>query len=108
MITHVYLEKDSVVPWHSHDNEQLTYVLAGALKLWLGSNGEQEVMVYGGEVLVIPSRLPHKTVALKDTLDVDVFCPPRQDWIDGTDAYLRKWFFCNRLGFPIIRLGVAT
>ncbi len=89
MITHVYLEKDSVVPLHSHDNEQLTYVLSGALKFWLGDNGEQEVIVHEGEVLVIPSHLPHKAVALQDTLDVDVFCPPRQDWLDGTDAYLR-------------------
>lgn len=89
MITHVYLDKDSVVPWHSHENEQLTYVLSGALKFWLGDNGEQEVIVQEGEVLVIPSYLPHKAVALQDTLDVDVFCPPRQDWLDGTDAYLR-------------------
>lgn len=89
MITHVYLDKDSVVPWHSHENEQLTYVLSGALKFCLGDNGEQEVIVQEGEVLVIPSYLPHKAVALQDTLDVDVFCPPRQDWLDGTDAYLR-------------------
>ncbi len=89
MITHVYLDKGSVVPWHSHDNEQLTYVLKGALRFWLGANGEQEIVVHEGEVLVIPSHLPHKAVALEDTLDVDVFCPPRQDWIDGTDAYLR-------------------
>ena len=89
MITHVYLEKDCEVPWHAHDNEQLTYVLRGALQFWLGPDGEQEVIVHEGEVLVIPSRLPHKAVALKDTLDVDIFCPPRQDWLDGTDAYLR-------------------
>lgn len=89
MITHVYLDKDSVVPWHSHDNEQLTYVLSGALRFWLGENGEQEVVVHEGEVLFIPSHLPHKAVALEDTLDVDIFCPPRQDWLDGTDAYLR-------------------
>ncbi len=89
MITHVYLEKDSIVPMHSHDNEQLTYVLKGALKFWLGSNEQQEIIVHEGEVLVIPSDLPHKAVALEDTLDVDIFCPPRQDWLDGSDAYLR-------------------
>lgn len=89
MITHVYLEKDSVVPTHSHDNEQLTYVLKGALKFWLGPNEEQEIVVHEGEVLVIPSDLPHKAVALEDTLDVDIFCPPRQDWLDGSEAYLR-------------------
>jgi len=89
MIAHVYLKKDSVVPWHSHDNEQLTYILKGALKFWLGDNGEQEVIVHAGEVLVIPSHLPHKAVALQDTIDLDIFCPPRQDWLDKTDAYLR-------------------
>lgn len=89
MITHVYLEKDSEVPWHSHENEQITYVLKGALRFWLGADAEQEIFVHKGEVLVIPSRLPHKAVAIEDTLDVDVFCPPRQDWLNGTDAYLR-------------------
>jgi hypothetical protein len=36
------------------------------------------------------SYLPHSAVALEDTLDVDVFNPPRQDWLAGTDAYLRR------------------
>ncbi len=89
MIAHVYLEKDCVVPWHQHDNEQLTYVLKGSMRFWLGDEGGQEVVVHEGEVLVIPSNLPHKAVALEDTLDVDIFCPPRQDWLDKTDDYLR-------------------
>ena len=88
MIAHVYLDKDCVVPWHSHDNEQLTYVLQGSMRFWLGDDGQQ-VVVHEGEVLVIPPNLPHKAVALEDTLDVDIFCPPRQDWLDKTDAYLR-------------------
>lgn len=74
---------------HSHENEQITYILEGALKFWLGANGEQEVIVRSGEVLVIPSNLPHRALALEDTLDVDIFNPPRQDWLAGTDAYLR-------------------
>jgi quercetin dioxygenase-like cupin family protein len=90
MIAHVYLKKGDDVPRHSHDNEQLTYVLQGALKLWLGAHDEREVVVHAGEVLVIPSNLPHRALALEDTLDVDVFCPPRQDWLAGTDAYLRS------------------
>jgi len=90
MLAHVYLKKGCVVPRHSHENEQLTYVLEGALHFWLGENGEREQVVRAGEVLVIPSNLPHKAEALEDTLDVDVFAPPRQDWLDGTDAYLRQ------------------
>ena len=90
MIAHVHFEKGDEVPRHAHENEQLTYILNGALKFWLGANGEREVIVRGGEVLVIPSNLPHQAVALETTLDVDVFNPPRQDWLNGTDAYLRR------------------
>jgi unsaturated pyranuronate lyase len=89
MLAHVYLKKGCIVPAHSHENEQLTYVLEGALRFWLGEDGSEEVVVHGGEVLVIPANLRHKAEALEDTLDVDVFCPPRQDWLDKTDTYLR-------------------
>jgi quercetin dioxygenase-like cupin family protein len=90
MIAHVYFKKGEEVPRHFHDNEQLTYILSGALHFWFDSEGvEQEIIVRAGEVVVIPSNLPHRAVALEDTLDVDVFCPPRQDWLSGTDAYLR-------------------
>lgn len=90
MLAHVYLEKGCIVPKHSHENEQLTYILEGALHFWLGEDESEEVIVRSGEVLVIPSHLPHKAVALEDTLDVDIFSPPRQDWIDKTDDYLRQ------------------
>ncbi len=89
MIAHVYLEKGAVVPMHSHHNEQITYILQGALRFLLGQEQLEEVIVSAGEVLTIPSNLPHSAIALEDTLDVDVFNPPRQDWLDGTDAYLR-------------------
>ena len=90
MIAQVFLKKGDDVPQHSHENEQLTYILEGALQFWLGEKGERELIVRAGEVLVIPSYLPHRALALEDTLDVDVFNPPRQDWLDGTDAYLRR------------------
>jgi quercetin dioxygenase-like cupin family protein len=90
MLAHVYLEKGCVVPKHSHDNEQLTYILEGALHFWIGENGEEEVIVRSGEVLVIPSNVPHKAEALEDTLDVDIFSPPRQDGLDKTDDYFHK------------------
>jgi quercetin dioxygenase-like cupin family protein len=89
MIAHVYFESGEEVPRHSHENEQLTYILSGALRFWFGANDEQEVTVRAGEVVVIPSNVPHRAVALEKTLDVDVFSPPRQDWLAGTDAYLR-------------------
>ena len=90
MLAHVYLEKGCVVPKHSHENEQLTYILEGALRFWIGEDQKEEVVVRAGEVLHIPSNVWHKAEALEDTLDVDVFSPPRQDWLDGTDHYFRQ------------------
>jgi unsaturated pyranuronate lyase len=89
MLAQVYLEKGCVVPQHSHENEQLTYILEGLLRFWLGGDESEVVDVAAGEVLHLPSNLPHRAEALERTLDVDVFCPPRQDWLEGTDAYLR-------------------
>jgi quercetin dioxygenase-like cupin family protein len=90
MIAHVYLDKGCIVPQHFHDNEQLTYILEGKLRFFLGADESEVVDVAAGEVLHLPSNLPHKAEALEDTLDVDVFSPPRSDWLDGTDAYLRR------------------
>jgi quercetin dioxygenase-like cupin family protein len=89
MLAHVYLDKGCIVPQHAHENEQLTYILEGALRFWLGEDESEIVDVRAGEVLHLPSNLPHKAEALENTLDVDVFCPPRQDWLEGSDAYLR-------------------
>jgi len=89
MIAQIFLKKGCVVPRHAHENEQITYVLEGALRFHLGAAGAQEVIVRTGEVLTIPPNLPHTAEALEDTLDVDIFDPPRQDWLDGKDQYLR-------------------
>ena len=90
MLAHVYLKKGCIVPKHSHENEQLTYILEGALKFWIGEDGGEEITVSAGEVLLIPSHVPHKAEALEETVDVDVFSPPRQDWLAKTDDYLRR------------------
>jgi quercetin dioxygenase-like cupin family protein len=90
MLAHVYLKKGCIVPKHSHENEQLTYILEGALKFKLGEDGAEEIVVSAGEVLLIPSNIPHMAEALEETLDVDVFSPPRQDWLDKKDDYLRR------------------
>jgi quercetin dioxygenase-like cupin family protein len=89
MLAHVYLKKGSIVPRHSHDNEQITYILEGGLRFWIGEDESQVIDVMAGEVLHIPSLVQHKAEALEDTLDVDIFSPPRQDWLNKTDDYLR-------------------
>jgi quercetin dioxygenase-like cupin family protein len=86
MVARVLLKKGCVVPEHSHQNEQLTYIIEGALRFQIAG---REIVVSAGEVLCIPSHMPHAAEALVDTVDLDVFTPPRADWIAGTDRYLR-------------------
>jgi quercetin dioxygenase-like cupin family protein len=88
MLARLFLRKGCIVPEHSHPNEQITYVIEGALRFTL--TGVETVMVSGGEMLVIPAHMKHSAEALEDTIDMDVFAPPREDWIEGTDMYLRK------------------
>jgi quercetin dioxygenase-like cupin family protein len=87
MVARVLLKKGALVPLHSHHNEQVTYVLEGALRFTIEG---QEITVHAGEVLCIPPNVPHQALAVEDTVDLDVFNPPRQDWLDKNDAYLRQ------------------
>ncbi len=87
MVARILLGKGSIVPLHQHVNEQISYILEGALKFWIDG---KEIVVRAGEVLCIPPNMPHKAEALEDTVDLDIFYPPRQDWLDKTDAYLRR------------------
>jgi quercetin dioxygenase-like cupin family protein len=86
MLARVFLKKGAHVPKHHHPNEQVTYILEGALKFAIDG---KEIVVRAGEVLCIPSNMPHEAWALEDTLDLDVFDPPREDWLNKTDGYLR-------------------
>jgi quercetin dioxygenase-like cupin family protein len=87
MLAQIYLKKGAVVPMHSHESEQMTYVLQGALKFLVGG---EELVVRDGEVLHIPSWVPHQAEALEDTFELDLFSPIRQDWLDKTDDYFRR------------------
>ena len=86
MVARVLMKKGCIVPMHSHHNEQFTYILEGALKFWVDG---KEIVVHAGEVLTIPPHMPHKAEAIEDTVDLDIFNPPRADWINKTDQYLR-------------------
>lgn len=93
MLAQVFLKRGAVVPAHQHDNQQATYILSGVLRFWLGEHADAPadafIDIHAGEVLMIPGGVRHRAEALEDTLDLDVFTPPRQDWITKNDAYLR-------------------
>ena len=87
MVARVLMKKGAIVPQHSHVNEQVTYILEGALRFWIDG---KVIVVQAGEVLTIPPNMPHKAEAIIDTVDLDVFNPPRADWINKDDSYLRS------------------
>lgn len=91
MLSRIQLAKGCIVPRHSHANEQIAFILSGALRFSIGEEGSaQDYIVRAGEVLVIPGNVPHLAEALEDTDNLDIFAPPREDWISGNDAYLRS------------------
>jgi quercetin dioxygenase-like cupin family protein len=90
MIARIVLKKGCQVPRHAHHNEQIAFIVEGALRFSLGPDDAlEEKTIRAGELLVIPANLPHSAEALEDTLNFDIFAPPRQDWITGDDSYLR-------------------
>ncbi len=91
MLARVLLKQGAVIPMHHHHNEQISYILEGALQFFLETDeGRKDLVVRAGEVLCIPPNVPHEAHALEDTIDLDIFNPPRQDWIERNDAYLRQ------------------
>ncbi len=86
MLARIVLKKGAVVPLHHHFHEQISQVVEGALEFRMDG---KPVIVRAGEILCIPPHVPHEVVALEDSVALDIFNPPRQDWIDGDDAYLR-------------------
>jgi quercetin dioxygenase-like cupin family protein len=89
MMARVLLDKGAVVPTHSHESEQITYIMEGAMRLLVGEPPE-EVLLKSGQFIVIPPNVPHRAEVLEDTVDIDVFSPIRHDWLDGSDTYFRK------------------
>jgi quercetin dioxygenase-like cupin family protein len=89
MLAQVMLKKGAIVPKHHHENEQVSYIVKGVLRFWIGDEARLQD-VHAGEVLRLPSNVPHAAEALEEMLAIDVFSPPRRDWIEKTDDYLRK------------------
>jgi quercetin dioxygenase-like cupin family protein len=87
MVARILMKKDCLVPEHSHHNEQISHILSGVLRFSIEG---KEIDVRAGEFLFIPPHVPHSALALEDCLAIDTFTPPREDWLNGTDQYLRK------------------
>lgn len=85
-LAQIFFPKGALVPEHTHPNEQVSYIVTGAVRFTLAG---ENVDVRTGEVLVIPPLMPHSAEALEETYDLDFFSPRRDDWITGNDAYLR-------------------
>ena len=83
MLAQTYLKRGALVPMHSHESEQMTYILQGALRVLVGG---EEIVVGEGEVLHIPAGTPHQAEALEDTFELDIFSPIRRDWVDGGEG----------------------
>jgi quercetin dioxygenase-like cupin family protein len=105
MVAHIRLTKGCVVPRHEHEAEQLSYTISGALKFII--NGETMV-AHPGELVVIPSWVPHEAVALEDTYEMDVFSPIRHDWLNHTDGYFKNQPTQPDLVNPATRSNPAT
>jgi len=90
MVAQVELTRGCIVPQHAHVHEQMTVVVDGCLRLKVGDDGAESYDLRAGEVISLPSNVPHAAEALEDTRLLDIFSPPREDWINRTDAYLRR------------------
>lgn len=90
MIARMKFKDGFVVPLHSHENEQITHVISGTIRFWFGENKEQEIELHSGDVIVIPSNIHHEAIMIGDVEEIDTWAPPRKDWLDGTDNYLKK------------------
>ena len=90
MVAQVELTRGCIVPQHAHVHEQTTLVLEGRLRLKIGDDGAESYDIGPGELICLPSNVPHAAEALEDTRVLDIFSPPREDWLNRTDAYLRR------------------
>jgi quercetin dioxygenase-like cupin family protein len=90
MLAEVELQRGCIVPKHEHVHEQITCVMAGCLRLSVGGDGAESYDLRAGDVIVLPSNVPHAAEAIEDTRVIDVFSPPREDWLNRTDTYLRR------------------
>jgi quercetin dioxygenase-like cupin family protein len=90
MIARMNFKDGFVVPLHHHVHEQITQVVSGSMRFWFGEKKEQVMDLHAGDVVVIPSNVPHEALMIGEVVEIDSWSPPREDWLDGSDHYLRK------------------
>ena len=90
MIARMKFKDGFVVPLHHHENEQITQVVSGTMRFWFGENKEVVMDLHAGDSVVIPANVPHEALMIGDVEEVDTWSPIREDWLDGTDDYLRS------------------
>ena len=89
-VARIYFKDGFLVPLHSHVQEQVTQVISGVIRFWLGADRERTVDLGPGDVIVIPSNMPHEALCIGDVEETDTWSPRRDDWLNKTDDYLRK------------------
>ena len=89
-VARIYFEDGFVVPMHSHENEQITQVIRGRMHFVFGEDRSREMELGPGDVVVIPAHLPHEATMIGEVEEMDMWSPRREDWLDGSDDYLRK------------------
>lgn len=89
-VAQIYMKDGFIVPQHSHINEQITQVVSGRMRFWFGADRQTVRELGPGEIIVIPSNLPHEALMIGDVVEIDMWAPRREDWLNKTDDYLRR------------------
>ena len=89
-VARIYFEDGFIVPMHSHHNEQITQVVSGQMRFEFGGDEPRELLLNPGDVVVIPADLPHAATCIGPVEEIDMWSPRRDDWLDGSDDYLRR------------------
>lgn len=89
-VARIWFDDGFVVPKHSHHNEQITQVVSGILRFRFGEDGADVRDIGPGGIVVIPAHLPHAAESVGAVEEIDIWAPRRDDWLDGSDDYLRR------------------
>lgn len=89
-VARIWFKSGFRVPLHSHEHEQITQVVRGRMRFHFGADRSETLEIGAGQLVVIPPHLPHEALCIGDVEEIDMWSPRRDDWLDGTDDYLRR------------------